>query len=88
MVQDDSDFEEEEARVDALIKQGTMGQLNYDQMIVTSDGLQQPQNQLDESEHETIKYEKSKQLKQAKLSFTEATLDQIDLDLQLKQQEV
>ena len=53
-------------------------------MIVTSDGLQQPQNQLDESEHETIKYEKSKQLKQAKLSFTEATLDQIDLDLQLK----
>ena len=30
MVQDDSDFEEEEARVAALIKQGTMGQLNYD----------------------------------------------------------
>ena len=57
-------------------------------MIVTSDGLHQPQHQLDEGEHETTKYEKSKQLKQVKLSFIDATLDQIDLDLQLKLQEV
>lgn len=38
MVSEDSDYEAEEARVNALIRQGTMGAYTYDKIVVNADG--------------------------------------------------
>jgi hypothetical protein len=65
--EEDSDYEQEEARVASLIKQGTMGAFGMDQIVANSDGdpVRSKNNAADPSELEIKSFEKSKRFLQA-----------------------
>lgn len=65
--EEDSDYEQEEAHVAIMIKQGTMGAFEYDQIVANNDGdpVRQKSNQADASELEIKSFEKSKRFLQA-----------------------
>ena len=55
MFSEDSDYEEEEARVASLIRHGTMGASTFDNLVVS-----RPETNVDPEELEIKKYERSK----------------------------
>ena len=72
--EEDSDYEQEEAHVASLIKQGTMGAFGYDQIVANCDGdpVRKKQNDADLQELEIRQFEKSKRFLQAQALFKDA----------------